>query len=243
VTAVSDTLEEALAAGLPLPRVLDLVDDALEGAAAAGNGPELARLASLLSDAAAARDDAWPGLEVAALRARALAARAGVAPAIAFEPTPSVPPIAAASKADATAAVARESVRPVPGYAGWWRRTVAFAVDWVALAFAYAFLGEVVGETGSDVEAVAAIALAFLYFTALHAFADGVTAGKAVFQIALQGADGRPVGFGRAAGRAVATSVLWIVVIGGLVDMAVGAADERRQWLHDKIAGTVVVRR
>ncbi|MEX2547480.1 MAG: RDD family protein [Chloroflexota bacterium] len=76
------------------------------------------------------------------------------------------------------------------------------------------------------------------YFAGMHAFYDGATIGKAVLGLAVRAADGSPVRLGRAIGRATATFLLWIVVVGGLVDMLVGAADGRRQWLHDKIAGT-----
>jgi uncharacterized RDD family membrane protein YckC len=77
----------------------------------------------------------------------------------------------------------------------------------------------------------------------MHAFNHGATVGKALLGVAVQIADGREIGLGRGVGRAVATTVLWLTVLGGLVDMIVGAADEKGAWVHDKLAGTIVVRR
>ncbi|MFI5261149.1 MAG: RDD family protein [Candidatus Limnocylindrales bacterium] len=52
--------------------------------------------------------------------------------------------------------------------------------------------------------------------------------------------DGRPIGFGRASARYLGYLVDWIALGLGLLWVAV---DDRHQGWHDKIAGTLVVRR
>jgi uncharacterized RDD family membrane protein YckC len=52
----------------------------------------------------------------------------------------------------------------------------------------------------------------------------------------------RPIGIGRALARVVATWLLWATIVLGLVDAILAATGDRRQSLHDMIAGTIVVR-
>jgi uncharacterized RDD family membrane protein YckC len=229
-------VEEALGAGTALGPLLDLVDEAVEGAASRGDRVALERLATLVSGAASVRSDPWPGLEVAAARARALAVRTGAVPAT-YEPAASQP------SPQPTAGGSRPDAHPAQHYAGWWRRSAAFAVDCVLLGVGFGLLGEMLGDSGGDVLFLMNAALAFAYFVGLHAFGDGATAGKAVFRVAVRCTDDSPVELGRAAWRAVATTVLWVTVVAGLLDMVVGMANDRNRWLHDVMAGTVVVRR
>lgn len=234
---VIDPIEQALAADAPMHDVLDLVDAAIESATATGDSVTLDRLASSLDAIASERGHEWSRLSIAAARARAVATRAaatGPAPcAISATDAP------AASVPTPLTATADEQRR----YAGWWLRTAAFVIDSLVLGFAYTLLDATAGGSGSSFLVLVWLGIPVAYFAGMHAFHDGATIGKAVLGLAVRAADGSPVRLGRAIGRATATFLLWIVAVGGLVDMLVGAADPRRKWLHDKIAGTIVIHR
>lgn len=235
-SGVIDPIEQALAADAPMHDVLDVVDAAIESATATGDSVTLDRLASLLDAIASERGQEWSRLSIAAARARAAATRA--AATVPAPPAISATDAPAASVPTPLTATADEQLR----YAGWWLRTAAFVIDWLVLGFAYTLL-DATGGSDSSFLVLVWLGIPVAYFAGMHAFHDGATIGKAVLGLAVRAADGSPVRLGRATGRATATFLLWIVVVGGLVDMLVGAADPRRQWLHDKIAGTIVIHR
>ena len=235
---ITEPIEQALAADASVHEVMNLVDQAIESASATGDGVTLDLLATFFDGIASERGQQWSWLSIAAARARTLAEQAAATD----------PDTAATAPADApgeteptprTAGAAAEK----PRYAGWWRRTGAFFLDWLVLGFLFFIVGLVSGggDVGTTLFGFVLWGLPVVYFAGLHAFNRGATAGKALLGIAVCGADYRRVGLGRAIWRSVATFLLWITGIGGLVDMAIGEADGRRRWLHDKMAGTIVV--
>jgi uncharacterized RDD family membrane protein YckC len=234
-------VESAVALDRPVGEVLDLADTAIGTAAESHDAVALERLAVVLDAAAAARDDGR-GLAIAAERAR-IAAAAIVPPATAA-PAPAPAPLPAQAfprptipllEPDAETAAAS----PVVRYAGWWQRAFAILVDWVALGTAVAFVPT---DASDGVWAVALLVLPLAYFTGMHAYNRGQTIGKALFGIAVRTYAGSGVGLGGALVRALVQGVLWVTVVGGLVDVLVPLGDDRRRALHDRAAQTVVVR-
>jgi len=224
-TSRTGAIAAAVSEGASYGDVLDLVDEAIERAAANEDGETLAALAEELT-ALAERGGEWSRLAIAAARARALAPEA-------HESAAAVP-----ARSLPTEQPAPPEPRETPHvvYAGWWRRAAAFVIDWIIVGIA---LGTI---ASANAPGILQALLALAYFAGFHAFSDGATLGKAMLGIAVRIADGRPVGFGRALARVVATWVLWATVVGGLVDAILAATGDRRQSLHDMIAGTVVVR-
>ena len=224
-----DAVATALAAGRPIDDILDLVDGALERASETGDRASLERLATLLDEAATSRDDGR-GLAIAAARAWVAAAAVGAAPS----PTPD----------DATAAtVEAPAERPVAPastlrYSGWWRRALALTLDWLVLLTA---LGFAAPESDGGF-ALAFLVLPYAYFTILHALARGQTLGKAVFGIAVRRDEGELIGLSSALVRSIVQGLLWITLVGGIVDSLLPLGDARRRSLHDRAASTVVVR-
>jgi uncharacterized RDD family membrane protein YckC len=212
-------VEEALADRRPTDDVLDLADEAIEHASGLGDSASLTRLADVLADAATARGA--HGLAVVARRARATAA--GLEPAAAGVPEP--------------AAEARLSA-PAVRYAGWWTRALAFMADWFVLLMV---VGVVPTESAVAVFLVV-VMLPVAYFAGLHAFADGQTIGKKTLGIAVRSDNGDGIDLGRALTRSVVQYLLWLTVVGGIVDSLVPLADSRKRALHDRAAGTIVVR-
>ena len=222
-----DSIDAALDGNASVDEVLDLVDDVIERATRTADAVTLTALADRVDAVAAERGGEWQGLAVAALRARAIAG----APIAEAPPAPRLP----APRAD--------DGRAPSAYAGWWLRTGAFLLDWALLAAAYGLLAEFApDEVGDAVVVTVWLGLPLAYFAGMHAANHGATAGKEVCGISVRGPDERGIGWGRAIGRAVATTVLWITLVGGLVDAVLLGTDRRKQALHDKIAGTVVVR-
>jgi uncharacterized RDD family membrane protein YckC len=91
------------------------------------------------------------------------------------------------------------------------------------------------------------LAMAAGYYAVLNGSEMGQTFGKRVFGIQVRDAtgEGGPIGVGRAGLRFVTVGLFRIVPFFGLFTLLSGLWplwDPRRQALHDKIAGTVVVR-
>jgi uncharacterized RDD family membrane protein YckC len=237
VSIIGLRLEQALASDdAQLNDVLDLVDAAVEHAAAGGDDATLDRIAERLDEVASQRGSEWGALAIAAVRARAVATRAvaaplGVSSSVLDVEVPQAPPT-----------VPKVEVTPAPAagpqfiYAGWWRRVFAFLVDWVVVGFVLGWFdlatGAVLGE----------IVLALAYFTVFPVATNGITPGKAALGIAIRVADGTKIGFARSLRRVLTMCVLWVTIVGAIVDVILAGNDPKRQSVHDKMAGTIVVR-
>ena len=157
-------------------------------------------------------------------------------------------------------------------YAGFGVRFVAYVIDWIilgvvssviwfgALAVGISAVGvdrfstlSTVSSTITPDEAAAALTFAeYLYaglglawlVTALYFIVMWHTGGtvgmRALGLRVAREEDGRPIGFGRATARYLGYLVDWLALGIGLLWVGV---DSRKQGWHDKIAGTLVVKR
>jgi uncharacterized RDD family membrane protein YckC len=147
------------------------------------------------------------------------------------------------------------------GYAGWWQRVGGSLIDGVVLyvinvIINVAFRNENalrVHWTFNNGDQVTYLTFSFLallvstfvgfIYVWLQLGASGRTLGMlAVGVRAVRADDGKPIGFGRAAGRTVVEFVLQWTAIGGLLSYLWPLWDPRKQTLQDKAAGTVVVK-
>ncbi|MBP2707161.1 RDD family protein [Microbispora sp. RL4-1S] len=138
-----------------------------------------------------------------------------------------------------------------PPLAGRWRRLFAGIVDAIIVGlisspFAWSgwmVLGSRAGATGGvDVsQAFLAGVIGFLYYWLLQSFWNGWTVGKRLFGMRVVRDDGSPAGPGTIAVRQLVEVLLGWLCILGLVDLAWILFDRRKQALHDKAAGTLVV--
>ncbi|GER68126.1 hypothetical protein BpJC4_25970 [Weizmannia acidilactici] len=145
-------------------------------------------------------------------------------------------------------------------YAGFWLRFAAYLIDLliVSIPSAVVFFGiiivsvAVIGGSGSEdftpqqdfafalCFAVAAVVSAFvfsLYFAIFHSSKWQATLGKRALGLKIIGSDGGRISFWRALGRALAMSLSAVFYIGYLL----AAFTEKKQALHDMIAGTYVI--
>jgi uncharacterized RDD family membrane protein YckC len=153
------------------------------------------------------------------------------------------------------------------GYAGFWLRFVAYLIDGfilsipfglVAIALIFLFGGFSLlarrnptappdpAFVGSFFLGILLVSLFFvivqwLYFAGMESSARQATFGKAAMSLRVTDLKGRPLTFGHATGRFFAK------IVSGLVPLAIGyimaGFTEKKQALHDMIAGTLVLRK
>jgi uncharacterized RDD family membrane protein YckC len=131
-------------------------------------------------------------------------------------------------------------------YAGFWRRVAAFIVDGLLLSVVTVPLTLAFG--GYDYQANPAAAssastlstvITWLYYALMESSAKQATVGKMALGIVVTDLEGRRIGFGRATGRHFA-KILSALIIG--IGFLMVAFTQRKQGLHDMLAGTLVVK-
>jgi uncharacterized RDD family membrane protein YckC len=155
-------------------------------------------------------------------------------------------------------AAQREAAAGPPGvrsdYASWGRRVGAYLLD--ALVIAVPFIVIIViallaGNPEEDdgtwgiigIAYLLTIVAPFIYFTVMQGRESGQTLGKRWVGIRVaDDSTGRSIGYGRAFGRYAITFVFWLIVIPAILDYLWPLWDRKKQALHDKVVGSVVVR-
>jgi uncharacterized RDD family membrane protein YckC len=141
----------------------------------------------------------------------------------------------------------------MPRYGGFWRRVLAYIIDSIIINIAVSALGVAIGlglavpmqTSGSDfIEAVSGVTGgvlglfgSWLYFAIMESSSQQATVGKLAMGLVVTDEAGHRIGFGRATGRYFAKILSALILMIGF--MMVGWT-ERKQGLHDLIAGTLV---
>ena len=138
-------------------------------------------------------------------------------------------------------------------YTEWWRRAVATVIDYIVIAGSLAILLNLLGLSTVEEDAegrlrpnltlggiVLTIGLSTLYF-AVPTARTGRTLGKVAMRCRVVRLDGTLLDPGAAFARALVYVLCVQTCVLGLVDGLWALWDPRRQTLHDKVAGTVVV--
>lgn len=130
-------------------------------------------------------------------------------------------------------------------YAGFWRRVAAVILDGLLLSVVTVPLTLALGEGDTYAEAARSSAgssistvVTWLYYALMESSAKQATLGKMALGIIVTDLEGRRIGFGRATGRYFA-KILSALILG--IGFLMAAFTERKQGLHDMIAGTLVV--
>ena len=130
-------------------------------------------------------------------------------------------------------------------YAGFWRRFAALIIDYLVLGVAGFVLGLVWGLVAGDDDAslvllqLIATVASFLYFALMESSTNQATVGKMALGIKVTDLDGDRISFGRALGRTFAKILSGLIIFIGYI---MAAFTEKKQALHDMIAGTLVVK-
>jgi uncharacterized RDD family membrane protein YckC len=131
-------------------------------------------------------------------------------------------------------------------YAGFWRRVAAWILDLLILGIVTVPLNLAFGDgAGSDRMAYSpeaqsiSTALGWLYFALMESSARQATLGKMALGIRVTDLYGSRIGFGKATGRYFAKILSFLILLIGLLMVAF---TQRKQGLHDMLAGTLVMR-
>jgi uncharacterized RDD family membrane protein YckC len=135
-------------------------------------------------------------------------------------------------------------------YAGFWKRFAAFFLDQLIVGVGTAGLGFAIGVAGAvagvDETAIAVFAqligvvAGLLYYTMMESSEYQATLGKQALGVKVTDLEGHRISFGRATGRYFA-KLLNVITLG--VGYIMIAFTEKKQGLHDIVAGTLVVNR
>jgi uncharacterized RDD family membrane protein YckC len=155
------------------------------------------------------------------------------------------------------------SARPPVSYAGFWLRFVAFIIDSIVLYF----MGTIVtlpflaamgvrdvmrGHLPMSPEewmplmgafirlAFIRMVLNWLYYALLESSTWQATLGKKALGLEVTDVEGRRISFGRASGRFFAKIISTLILFIGFI---MAGFTEKKQALHDIIAGTLVIRK
>jgi len=138
-------------------------------------------------------------------------------------------------------------------YAGFWRRGAAMTIDSaifgiVLMVLMMGILGgsmaggvseEVMGGGVMAINILSMVAM-WLYFALMERSAKQPTLGKMMIGVIVTDADGNRISFGRTSGRYFAKIVSAIILMIGYL---MAAFTQRKQALHDIMAGCLVVRK
>jgi len=135
-------------------------------------------------------------------------------------------------------------------YAGFGKRWIAAIIDGIiinigasiigfGLGLLYGMVGGT-GEGGGVIGFVVGTILGWLYFAIQESSPKQATLGKQAMEIIVTDLDGKQISFGRATGRYFGKYLSGAVVMIGYI---MAAFTEKKQALHDLIAGTLVVKR
>lgn len=135
-------------------------------------------------------------------------------------------------------------------YGGFWIRFVAYVIDSIIMNIVGGVLGMFVGVgvgvmganettlTASTIGAgVLSLVLSWLYAAVLESSSWQGTVGKKALSLVVTDEAGQRIGFGRASGRYFAKILSGLILLIGF--FMIGWT-ERKQGLHDKLAGTLV---
>ena len=128
-------------------------------------------------------------------------------------------------------------------YAGFWKRFSAAFIDWLIFNISALILVLINPALVEDADAelwfnIAGILMMWIYFAAFESSSKQATPGKMALGIKVTDLNGRRIGFGKAAGRYFGRFFSMVILFIGCIMIAF---TEKKQGLHDKMAGCLVV--
>ncbi|MFZ3150489.1 MAG: RDD family protein [Anaerolineaceae bacterium] len=130
-----------------------------------------------------------------------------------------------------------------PEYAGFWKRFLAVILDGIIVGAIGWLLSRVTGNFfGNEFlnNTFFPFVIAWLYYTLMESSEKQATLGKQAMQIKVTDMQGRRISFGRANGRYFSK---WLSAAILMIGYMMAGWTEKKQALHDLIAGTLVVMR
>lgn len=138
-------------------------------------------------------------------------------------------------------------------YAGFWLRVVAYIIDAIILGIVGFVIGMVFGvgavSTGTDISDptgggsmllnLISIVIGVAYFAAMESSSWQATVGKKALGLVVTDLNGQRISVGKAILRYIGKIISALILLIGFIMVAF---TERKQGLHDMIAGTLVVK-
>ncbi|MBI2036503.1 RDD family protein [Candidatus Microgenomates bacterium] len=132
-------------------------------------------------------------------------------------------------------------------YAGFWKRFAAFLLDNIIGAAVGGVMGLVIGlavggstKTADILINILSVIVAWLYFALMESSSNQATIGKMALGIKVTDVNGNRISFARATGRYFAKIISTLILLIGYI---MTAFTQKKQALHDIIAGTLVVKK
>lgn len=129
---------------------------------------------------------------------------------------------------------------PVIEYAGFWRRFAAWIIDLFAWFIASFIIGIIVPMLGYIFFIFFGWILVWIYFAAFESSGRQATLGKMALGIIVTDLNGNRISFGRASGRYFAKIISSAIL---LIGYLMAGFTEKRQALHDMMAGCLVIKK
>lgn len=123
-------------------------------------------------------------------------------------------------------------------YAGFWRRFVAYFIDALMISAIAGGLATVIGNTTSS--SLASFVLSALYYVVMETSDYQGTLGKIALGIKVVDLDGNKLDYTKAIVRYLSKILSALILCIGYI---MAAFTEKKQGLHDLIAGTLVVKK
>ena len=134
-------------------------------------------------------------------------------------------------------------------YAGFWQRFGALFIDTIVTMIGGAVIGFMFGiilfaggiedpEMLEGLGNILGIFLGWLYFSVMESSPTQATLGKMALGIKVTDLEGNQVGFGKATGRYFGKIISTLILLMGFIMVAF---TEKKQGLHDMMAGCLVV--
>jgi uncharacterized RDD family membrane protein YckC len=126
-------------------------------------------------------------------------------------------------------------------YAGFWRRVAAALIDGILVAVVSWIVTAILSAAGDDsglIGGLITLVGAYGYYAGMESSSYQATVGKIALGIQVTDLNGNRISFGRALGRNLAEILSALILLIGYIMVAF---TEKKQGLHDLIAGTLVV--
>ena len=120
-------------------------------------------------------------------------------------------------------------------YAGFWERFGAAFIDGLVLVIPNYFLIYTLGPVGN----LLTLVTAWLYFAIQESGSGQATLGKKAMGMKVATLDAERISFGQATGRHFGKYISGLILLIGYLMMV---WDENKQTLHDKMAGTIIIK-
>lgn len=132
-------------------------------------------------------------------------------------------------------------------YAGFWKRFAAYIIDFFVLFIPSFIIGFTIGMTYGNIlttdeleglNNLVGIVISWLYWAVMESSPKQATLGKMALGIKVTNLNGERISFARASGRFFGKIVSSLLLFIGFIMIAI---TKKKQGLHDKMAGTLIV--